>query len=81
MRVLGELLAPIGMLRVVFQLLTLPFEKNCVKSDPVEDRSRIVRVSNPVDLLAFKPACKKIGATVTVVIHSIISQALKEYAR
>lgn len=49
-KVLGNLLAPIGMLRVATQLLFLPFEKNVVKKEPGVDRSRIVRVTDDISV-------------------------------
>jgi hypothetical protein len=74
-------MAPIGMVRVAMQLLLLPFENNCVKADPIEDRSRILRVSDDIDLTLLKNACKAHNTTITVGVYSVVGQALKEYAR
>jgi hypothetical protein len=53
-RVLGNLMAPIGMVRVAMQLLMLPFENNVVKKYPGEDRSRVVKVSQDISVTKMK---------------------------
>ena len=68
----GELLAPLGMLKVMLQVLTLPFENNIVKSDPITDKDRLLRVSDDINVEHFKKACKKKGATVTIGVYSLI---------
>ena len=57
-RIAAELMAPIGMLKVIVQLLLLPFEKNVVKQDPGDDRSRLVRISDDINVADLKKACK-----------------------
>ena len=80
-RTLAQIFAPIGAIRVAIQLLVYPFEKNCLKSPPGQDRSRVIRISNDILVQDLKKSSKLYKCSITEACHTVVSQTLKEYAR
>ena len=55
-KIFSYAMAPIGLLRVILQILTMPFEKNCIKS--YQSGKKIVRISDDVSIPKLRLQCK-----------------------
>ena len=76
---MAQTLIPIGIIKVAWQLLTLPFEKNCIKRSTMK-KEKVIRISDEFDLPSFKKACKSHKCSATVATYTILGKAIKEYA-
>lgn len=73
---------PIGYLRVLKDIFTLPIQKNAIKGCfPSGNMNREIRILKDISVSAIKAAAKKHKATVTEICHVMVSQATKEYSR
>jgi hypothetical protein len=69
---MAELGAPIGFLRVLKDLCTLPVQQNAIKdSYPAEQRT--VRISKDISVNSIKCVAKKLKATVFEICHTMVS--------
>lgn len=79
---MAEVGTPVGYLRVLKDIFTLPIQRNVIKGTfATDDIKRTIKISKDISVNSLKVAAKKYKATVFEICHTMVSQTIKEYSR
>lgn len=75
----ATLMTPYWTLKAAYDFLESPVAYNAIKKGLPEKKHLEYRISEDIDLIKFKNACKRHNTKVTPASHALLGKSLKEY--